>query len=191
MSGFDPAVYGTVFEALLSDDRLMPLDPGTENVAAHAELEALDLDQAFAPHHISDRQMADGCRSAVLLYHNQLEASHVISQSIETPTGSYWHGIMHRREPDYPNSKYWFNRVGEHEIYPHLKEEAVSIALRTEQLPDEAAFLTRQSSWDPNAFIDLCEAAHHGRIPAEDLCRRIQQREWELLFDYSYHHAIA
>ena len=47
------------------------------------------------------------------------------------------------------------------------------------------------SSWAPNTFIDLCEAANGGRIPAEDLCQRIQQREWELLFDYPFHHAIG
>lgn len=191
MSAFDPAVYGTVFADLLKNVRLMPLDPGVGNSSAKAALEALDLELAFAPHHISDRTMAEGCRSAVWLYHDYLDTSHTISQQLDTGTGSYWHGIMHRREPDYPNSKYWFRRIGDHAIYPALKEEAAAIASRTDRLPEETAFLTTQSSWDPNTFIDLCEAANLGRVPAEDLCQRIQQREWELLFDYSYHHAVG
>ena len=41
------------------------------------------------------------------------------------------------------------------------------------------------------AFVDLCEASVSGRAAAESLCRRIQQREWELLFDHSFRHAAG
>src|SRR5688500_18443569 len=63
-------------------------------------------------------------RSAALLWHDHLDASHTVSQNIETPDGSWLHGIMHRREPDYGNAKYWFRRVGQHEAYPKLAERA-------------------------------------------------------------------
>src|SRR5205814_5252351 len=36
------------------------------------------------------------------------EQSHEISQAIATPSGSYWHAMLHRREPDASNAKYWF-----------------------------------------------------------------------------------
>ncbi len=191
MSSFDSAAYGPVFAELLKTPRIMPLDPGEENGSAKAGLEALDLDEAFAPNSISDRTMAEGCCSGLWLYHDFLVTSHTLSQQITTPTGSYWHGIMHRREPDYPNGKYWFGRVGDHDIYPELRDEAATIASGTDNLPDEAAYLMSQSSWDPFAFIDLCEGANVGGVPAGDLCRGIQQREWELLFDYCYRKAIA
>ena len=191
MTTFDPAGYGPIFAALLKEPRLMPLDPGTPDSGVKPALEALDLVRAFAPHDIADPNMAEACRSAVWLYHDYIAVSHTISQQIDTATGSYWHGIMHRREPDYPNSKYWFRRVGDHPILPALHQAASEIAANSSVLPDSARFLVTQSGWDPVAFIDLCEAAHGGRAPAEDLCRTIQQREWELLFDYSYRQATG
>lgn len=191
MSAFDPDAYGTAFAELLKTPRVMPLDPGEENGPAKAGLEALDLDAAFAPNRIGDRMMAAGCQSGLWLYHDFLDTSHTLSQKITTPTGDYWHGIMHRREPDYPNGKYWFGRVGEHDIYPELRDEAATMASGTDNLPAEAAYLMTQSSWDPFAFIDLCEGANVGGVAAVDLCRAIQQREWELLFDYCYRKAIA
>jgi hypothetical protein len=189
MSSADRPSYGTVFARLLNENRLMPLDPGAPNEPARPALEALDLERAFAPSAITDPMMAEACRSALWLYHDFIDISHTISQKIETPTGSYWHGIMHRREPDYTNCKYWFRRVGEHPVYPDLREAAARLAREEGRLPDKADFLTRQSDWDPFAFIDLCEAAHRGSVAAVDLCRRIQQREWDVLFDYCYRQA--
>ena len=55
---------------------------------------------------------------------------------------------------------------------------------------ESAVFLTRQASWDPFAFIDLC-ATQAGGAGRELLCRHIQQREWELLFHYCYQEAAG
>jgi hypothetical protein len=43
--------------------------------------------------------------------------------------------------------------------------------------------LQRQAQWDSFAFIDLCQACVEGHSPIEPVCRAIQHREWELLFD--------
>ena len=51
-------------------------------------------------------------QSLVWLYVDDLERSHTISQSVESSIGSYVHGIMHRREGDFSNAKYWFRRAG-------------------------------------------------------------------------------
>lgn len=40
-----------------------------------------------------------------------LQAAHAIFQEDHTPLGSYWHGMMHRREGDFSNACYWFDRA--------------------------------------------------------------------------------
>lgn len=68
--------------------------------------------------------------AAIWLYVDDLDHSHRVSQGIEGPTGAAWHAIMHRREGDFWNSKYWWRRVG-----PHPAIEG-----------------------DPEAFVDAVEA---------------------------------
>ena len=113
---FDPTSYGPVIAELLATERVGPLGPGRENEAMADQLERATVDRLFAHAKVVDRSMAEACRSGLWLYHDYLDTSHTISQSISTPTGSYWHGIMHRREPDFSNAKYWFRRVGRHPV---------------------------------------------------------------------------
>ncbi len=143
------------------------------------------MEQAFAPRPIQDHEMAEACLAGLWLYHDYLNESHQISQGIETPSGSYWHGLMHRREPDFDNAKYWFRRVGQHSIFPALRAAAAELAAPVE-LQSAARFLATEPAWDPFAFTDLCESCLAGRSSHTLLCEQIQQREWELLFDYCY-----
>ena len=117
---FDPTSYGSIFAPLLAEERLNDLGPGSPNQNAFKLLQALNIEQAFNPHEIKNSSMASGCLAGLWLYHDGLEESNRISQGISTTTGSFWHGIMHRREPDSWNSKYWFDRVGHHPIFPDL-----------------------------------------------------------------------
>src|SRR2546426_5983164 len=58
---------------------------------------------------LSDPRLANRPELAagLWLYVDNLERSHTVSQGIETSTGSFWHGIMHRREGDFSNSHHW------------------------------------------------------------------------------------
>ena len=177
---FDPNNYGPAFAELLATDRNRPLDRGTPHASSAAILDGLAHSAAFGPTQAVNRQMADACFAGVWLLYDHLDESHRISQHIDNASGSFWHGIMHRREGDFANAKYWFRSVGHHAIYDALAAEAEQLA--TEH---EVAGLLPTADWDAAAFVDACQQAVQ-RGNAAAFCRAVQQREWELLFDHCY-----
>jgi hypothetical protein len=187
MATLNANTYGSVFGSLLKEPRLMPLGPGSPNPDVQSELKILTIEKAFASKAIRDEEMARCCLAGLWLYHDYLDESHKLSQEIETPTGSYWHGLMHRREPDYTNAKYWFRKVGAHPIFDSLTSAAKQLA--STELSASRQFLAQQTAWDPFGFINLCEKAASSDL--EMLCRQIQQKEWEQLFDFCYRAAMG
>jgi hypothetical protein len=87
----------------------------------------------------------------------------------------------------FSNSAYWFRRVGSHPVYEPLRAEAARLA---EGAPAPAAFLREQRTWDPFAFVELCEASYGENAPCHELCRQVQRAEWELLFASCYERAV-
>lgn len=171
---FDPRDYAPPLSSLVDMDRCRDLTPDGPDESARDALEPLDPAEIGGDRPIADASMAAAVVSGVWLLHDFLDESHDVSQGIDTPTGSYWHGIMHRREGDYSNAKYWFRRTGDHPVFAEVAAAATELGW---------------ADWDPHGFVDACQQAS-----AEDermLCRRVQQLEWELLFDYSYRHAVG
>lgn len=127
--------------------------------------------------------------AGLLLIHDFLEPSHEYSQSVEgngaDANGDYWHGIMHRREPDFGNSKYWFRRVGDHPCFSRLAEEACEMV---KCYNDEELRTTVQSmagtGWDSFAAVDFFQEAHqpHRKGSAwHQFAEELQMREMLLL----------
>ena len=138
---------------------------------------------------LRDRDTALAGCAARWLRHDFLDPSHEISQNIETPAGSDRHGILHRRELDFGNAKYWFRRVGEKIPFSVRCGQPCDLAGQVDA-GAEADFLSAQTKWDPPRFVDLCESAIDHPSLVQTLCMKIQQCEWELLFDYCYQQAI-
>ena len=194
MNEFDPQAYGPVFAPLLAVDRRRALDAGTPNRAGRAALDSLEIKPAFAHavRAVADRDMAACSLSAVWLLHDFLDESHTISQRLKTASGSFWHAIMHRREGDFSNAKYWFRHVGGHPVFATLAERASELIAARGASGKDVQSLTAGGPWDPFAFVDLCQAALRGAdATSREFCLDIQQAEWELLFDHCYRAAVG
>lgn len=103
------------------------------------------------------------CLSGLWLLAGELDRSHSISQNIHSAEGSFWHGIMHRREGDFGNSKYWFRRVGSHPVLDQLAEISEGVYS------------------DPYDFVDQCSRASGSDGEASKRCRQAQWLEWQAL----------
>ena len=172
MSSFDPQGYGPEFGQVLQIDRRRALDGGVAETTQFDTLAAMSVESVFGHVTLADDEMARCCLSGVWLLCDYLDESHTISQGIPSSSGSFWHGIMHRREGDFSNAKYWFRKVGDHPVFEKLAAAA------------------GQSEWDPFAFVDACQQAVRGQGDAER-CRQLQQAEWEALFDFCYQEAVG
>lgn len=129
---------------------------------------------------IADDEAANGVLAGLWLWHDWLDASHDLSQKIASPTGSFWHAIMHRREGDFWNAKYWYARCRTHPVLRVLAVRASSIAgdpaMRGTQLAGANGF-------DADAFVDLVEqVSQHPDDPRYAGAVEVQRLEWETLF---------
>ena len=160
------------------------LGPGPRHGVSPLPALNRQLDEWLAASGLADAR-AELLRASILLWHDHHNAAHGIVQDSETKDGSYIHAILHRREPDYGNAKYWFHRVGKHACFIDLAERAA--ALLTAK--DEAALarkLNPNGTWDALAFVDACDETGHepDSTARSSLLRELQQIEFEVLVDY-------
>ena len=172
--------------------KVLTLDPdayGRLVVTGGGSPETQDILESLKPEElvVGGARRIDEARAMLAglwLWHDWLDASHTISQGITSETGSFWHAIMHRREGDFSNSKYWYARSANH---PSLKTLAAQAGGLLNPLPADKSLLklTLGYAWNPNAFVDLVEELHNRPDdPRRRVAVALQRLEWRVLFDH-------
>ena len=184
------------WKALLAGPGLPELGPGPRaGVVALAVLEeacakalARGAGSGLAggpPALLTGGERGELARGAVLLWHDQHEVAHGIAQEIASREGSWLHGMLHRREPDYGNAAYWYQRVGQHPAFAELARRAGEIVAEAGD-GELRRGLFRGAAWSARGFIDACEQCA-GRSAMEARRRvlaRIQSVEFEVFLEH-------
>lgn len=173
-----------------------PLTPKRAwDISIATSLKTMPIEELFTGREVVDADAARCVKAGLLLWADALNAAHEIVQEVTTPTGSYWHAIMHRREPDWANSKYWFRKVGEHPIFPELRAGTLDLLKLAADTNCKVfwGFLHGREDWDPYHFVDCCEqVTSSGSAPEfETHLEQIQTLEIVLLISYSYREAVG
>ena len=147
-----PATIATIVDPLLEK---FPPEQSMNELVVRKKTSAQKVDAVERLIDGAGGGLAAPLRSALWLYVDELDRSHSISQGVKDSTGSFWHGIMHRREGDFSNSHYWFNKVGIHPAMAQIE------------------------GYDAHEFIDLVEREAGRQDPG---LLRLQRLEWQTLF---------
>lgn len=86
------------------------------------------------------------------LFNDDLPRAHALAQTREgDPTADFWHAIIHRREGDWSNAKYWLRRAQAHPLLAEIFG------------PEPDA---------PMAFVDQCRAVGNERSSELEAAQR-------------------
>ena len=118
-------------------------------------------------------------RSRTLYALDDLKGCHHFFQDTASDLVGYWHGMMHRREADFDNSRYWFRRSGTLPFFDILHRRASEISSE----------FAKQHSWDPYLFTGQCEQHRFGADSDTDELLKVQRAEFDVVFDYSWRQA--
>ena len=165
-NGISPAVI-----ELIESAPLPGLDSNPQNETTRAAIRSLIKSESL---------QGTLHESGLWLLAGELDLSHEVSQSNDSAEGSFWHGIMHRREGDFGNAKYWFRRVGKHPVHEEL---AKCIERNSSDLCDSLPLnqLTDPEK-SPFALVDSCQSALGSKPDQKESLERICWWQWELLY---------
>ncbi|MGB0372908.1 MAG: hypothetical protein ACPGN3_16370 [Opitutales bacterium] len=182
--------YTPLISDLLNLPAQMPLKagaPATEGVAALTSVSSGDLFDGLA---IEDSTMADAALAGLWLRFDALDSAHDVINRVDSATGCLWHGILHRREGDYPNARYWMHQAGNHPIYNYLAQGAGAILAQMGALETDEIHANIRV-WDAMFFVKLCERAVSEGGDLAAFCEQVQDLEWKILFHFCYQSAIG
>jgi hypothetical protein len=161
-------------------------------------LQAAPPEELFEGFTVQNPQMGPAVLAGLHLWNDNWEASHNLLQVIKSPTGSYLHGLCHRREghrgeglaSNLANAKYWFRQAGEHPVFDAVYRSALSVldsgGVGFRWVTEAADQLRARRRWDPNTLIDWFAQADDGTLSSQttSILEEIQWREIDLLVDW-------
>jgi hypothetical protein len=162
---------------LLREDLLQKLTP-TEplDIERLQKLRSTDDATLSGGRTIGKPKMFPLVRGGLLYALDAIDEAHRIFQDAPGDLGSYWHGMVHRREGDFENARYWFRRAGELAVFAEMHRRASG----------HSPTMARQSTWDAYLFTGECEQARFGAEGTLPELRALQRAEFEVLFDYTW-----
>lgn len=118
-----------------------------ETLLARSPLPSLRPEGVWSPDFrtaIKAADTSDYIQATLHLLNDDLESAHLIAQKHEEPNGNLIHAIVHRREGDFGNSRYWLKRTGKHSIYTKIMDV--------------------YNDWTPEQFVHWCEEAPREKV---------------------------
>ena len=162
---------------LLRDDLLRELTPSrSADPELFERIIAADDELIAGGKTVGDETMFSLVRGALLYAVDALAQTHALVQKVNSDEAAYWHGMVHRREGDFDNARYWFRRAGTLAFFPALHRAAA----------EHSPTMSRQQNWDAYLVTGQCEQVRFG---ADDLTAellKLQRTEFEVLFDYCW-----
>jgi hypothetical protein len=160
-----PCAWPVELDGLLSKFDALPSlvvrNPPDSTLAHVPALRSLVPFQLGLPNHVAQKTDWDLLHGGLLYAADLLDDAHALFQGANSPEGSYWHGMMHRREGDFENARYWLSRAGAVEG------------------------IARLPSFSPTAFASECEeSVGRDECPAHLL--EMQRMEWESMMLWSW-----
>lgn len=168
--------YSELVDHLLIQSReegLKKLHP-SEPLHGHAGLlpnirQATDADLGGGP-------LSDLLRAGLFYQFDALPDAHALVQDASGDLAAYWHGMIHRREADFDNARYWFRRAGVLPVFRALHREASEFS----------AVMAKQFNWEPYLFTGLCEQQKFGDDSLTRELVALQKLEFDLLFENTW-----
>lgn len=123
-------------------------------------------------------------RCLMLLWNDHFEHSHDLAQEMHHQTGSLLHGILHRREGDFWNAKYWLSRVGAHPVNSRILEKLRQMG-GLGALKDQILVRGNSEEWNPCRFVDVCSGVltGGGSEPEKAALKLVQEAELRSLME--------
>lgn len=117
-----------------------------------------------------------------------LDRSHSISQALGSPEGSIWHAIMHRREGDFWNSKYWYRKAGTHSVKKRLADQILQATSPSAENPIRISLSERWTNPATvcEALVDQVEQSVGDQDDWQSTLQRVCWWEWQLLFEHCW-----